>query len=1227
MRFARTLPSLLLLAFVLLFSVAPGCGAGPEPPAAEQLRRSFPAQAAAVLDRREAFAAAEGGSFRRAADEPSAPVGGLQAALPQLGRDVIALHVPASDFAIRVREGDASGEGVLAGGAVAYERRNGSSFWAATEDGVEEWLLLDAGVARAGSVVASWEIEGGAVRQDGEVILIDDAAGVPRVRVTAPAAFGAGGRPVKARLAAHGATIDLTVDADGEAALVDPLWVSTGSMSTPRFQATATVLPGGKVLAAGGSNGAATLASCEIYDPATNVWTLTGSMATARNGHAAVLLGNGKVLVTGGNGGLAAAELFDPAAGTWTTGGTMTGTRLSHAMALVGPGNSKVLVAGGLYNGTLSAAADLYDPLTNTWAAAAPMSVVRRSFTLTLLGTNKVLAAGGSSSLGTSVTTAELYTAGTNTWGPTGAMTAAREAHTATLLPSGKVIVVAGLNQFTAMTGQVLATTSVYDPAAGTWFTGGNLAKFRQDHATVLLPNGGVLVIGGSGSEASVEFYDAAANAWSNAGPLLTGRGYHFAAPLASGKVLVGGGYSSAYLASAELYTPYVVATACASNGECLSGFCVDGVCCSTACNGLCQACSAAKTGGVNGTCGSVTAATDPDNECTAQAASTCTTNGFCNGSGACQLYVSGTSCAAASCSGSTLTNASTCDGVGTCVPGGTQSCGAYLCAGATCPTTCTLPTDCTVGNLCIGNKCVAPLGIGSVCTASSQCASGFCADGFCCNSACNGLCQACSALKTGGANGACVGVAAATDPDNECATQAASTCGTSGACNGTNACQQYAAGTTCVAPSCSGSTLDNGSSCNGTGTCTANGTQSCAPYQCGVGAACKLVCVVDTDCTAGNLCIGGKCGSPLPDGSLCLTAGQCNSGNCVDGVCCNTACSAGACDACSVLAGAVTDGVCAMLTGNACDDGDVCTQADTCMAGTCSPGIVVQCVAIDACHTAGVCDPKTGCSNPAAADGTACVDKNGCTQNDTCQQGKCVGGPVCPAPDACSVGSCNALGTCDYAPVVDGTSCDDGNLCTPTDTCTAGVCGGTPIPCAMADNCHEAGSCDPKTGACAAGMEIIPTCPIDAECETVIKACEAASGACVKSAKPDGAPCNGTGQCLAGSCLGGMGTSTGAGTGSASTGSAGTGSASTGSASTGSAGTASTGSGEGGSGSTSSAASGVTGSGGSPGDGTVSPAGGCGCSTVGTTSESRAPWLLLGLLLVVKRRRRDRAA
>ena len=82
---------------------------------------------------------------------------------------------------------------------------------------------------------------------------------------------------------------------------------------------TATLMPDGSVLVAGsfGSSGDSNdaLASAELYDPGSRSWTATASMAEARWFYTATLLPDGRVLAAGGSssyGPSASAELYDP---------------------------------------------------------------------------------------------------------------------------------------------------------------------------------------------------------------------------------------------------------------------------------------------------------------------------------------------------------------------------------------------------------------------------------------------------------------------------------------------------------------------------------------------------------------------------------------------------------------------------------------------------------------------------------------------------------------------------------------------------------------------------------------------------------------------------------------------------------------------------------------------------------------------------------------------------
>jgi N-acetylneuraminic acid mutarotase len=258
--------------------------------------------------------------------------------------------------------------------------------------------------------------------------------------------------------------------------LYDPAtgtWSNTGSMSMARYQYTATLLQNGKALIAGGFKGIGGfnfLNSSELYNPASGTWSSTGSLNTARNNHTATLLPNGKVLVAGGgNSGsyLSSAELYDPASGTWSSTGSLSTARNSHTATLLP--NGKVLVAGG-FNSNILSSAELYDPATGTWSTAGSLNTARSTPTATLLPSGKVLVAGGVGSKGSSLSSAELYDPATGTWSTTGSMSTARVSHTSTLLQNGKVLVTGGIN-FNSGKGSYLSSAELYDPATGTWST------------------------------------------------------------------------------------------------------------------------------------------------------------------------------------------------------------------------------------------------------------------------------------------------------------------------------------------------------------------------------------------------------------------------------------------------------------------------------------------------------------------------------------------------------------------------------------------------------------------------------------------------------------------------------------------------------------------------------------------------------------------------------------
>jgi N-acetylneuraminic acid mutarotase len=353
------------------------------------------------------------------------------------------------------------------------------------------------------------------------------------------------------------------------ATVADTQFVYTGFLNPGRYEHTATLLPDGAVLVAGGFNDPIlSMTNSDLYNPdpfgADGTWTNAGALNTARELQTATLLPNGLVLIAGGLETLSGegitlpyAELYNPATMEWTDTGSMNKDRMSHTATMLSDG--LVLVAGGYsYSGGALTSAELYNPATGTWTSTGSMNTARTYHTATLLPNGLTLVAGGWNSSGVT-TSAELYDPATGTWSGTGSLNTARAWHTATLLPDGFVLVAGGTANVVTDTG--IASAELYNPASGTWTSTGSLNAARFLHTSTLLPTGLVLCAGGTDDGVygltSAELYNPASATWTYTGSLNYGRFYHTATLLPNGYVLFAGGTSdSVNIGNGELYYP-----------------------------------------------------------------------------------------------------------------------------------------------------------------------------------------------------------------------------------------------------------------------------------------------------------------------------------------------------------------------------------------------------------------------------------------------------------------------------------------------------------------------------------------------------------------------------------------------------------------------------------------------------------------------------------------------
>ncbi len=454
--------------------------------------------------------------------------------------------------------------------------------------------------------------------------------------------------------------------------------------------------------------------------------------------------------------------------------------------------------------------------------------------------------------------------------------------------------------------------------------------------------------------------------------------------------------------------------------------------------------------------------------------------------------------------------NSAACDDGDACTSG--DACGAGKCVGGGA-------VDCDDKNPCSTDSCVAATGCahadnsapcddGDACTGGDTCAGGKCASGPtvgcndgnpCTDDSCKaetGCVHApntapcddgspCTVLDTC-ADGKCAkGKTKGCDDGNPCTDDGCDevkgciSAPNTAPCSDGNACtvKDVCAAGACVpgkAPDC-----DDGKPCTTDHCQPASGCKnSNNTLPCDDGNACTSgdVCAAGAckpgkapDCADGNPCTDDICdkktgcahannNKPCDDGNKCTLADHCKAGSCVPGKApeCDDGnpCTKPTCDpgqGCKNVPNTLP-----------CNDGDKCTSGDTCKGGACTSGAKISCSDGNAC-TVDSCAKAAGCVFlPATA---TCTDGNACTLGDVCKDSACATGPpaTCDDKNPCTTDLCLPASGCTSKP--NNLPCDDGSVCTAGDICSAGACkAGKALPCADGNLCTDDG-CDQKTG------------------------------------------------------------------------------------------------------------------------------------------------------------------
>ena len=283
----------------------------------------------------------------------------------------------------------------------------------------------------------------------------------------------------------------------------DPANQSISSLARPGYDLFCTghsFLADGRLFVAGGhiQNGVG-LANASIYDPVANAWTALPDMNAGRWYPTATVLANGDVLVVSGSidntvGSDPVPQVFQLGSGTWRNL-TELGQEL-YPMMFLAP-NGKVFNPAPTTNTRYLDTAG-----SGTWSPVANRVGPYRDYgSAVMYAPGKVLVMGGGDPPTNTAEVIDLNQTSPS-WRAVGSMAFARRQLNATLLPDGNVLVTGGTSSpgFNDPAGAVHAA-ELWNPTTEQWTTLASSSSGipRVYHSTaLLLPDGRVLSMGGN---------------------------------------------------------------------------------------------------------------------------------------------------------------------------------------------------------------------------------------------------------------------------------------------------------------------------------------------------------------------------------------------------------------------------------------------------------------------------------------------------------------------------------------------------------------------------------------------------------------------------------------------------------------------------------------------------------------------------------------------------------